>query len=63
MYYWYVPSTNRTQTNNNNAPKVIFDFNSDKRYSTSSVESLEHSDNEGIRRKNIQKLKHEVHNC
>lgn len=54
--------TKRVQPNITNIPKVVFDFNSDKRHSTSSIESLEYSDNEGTRRKNIQKLKHKVHN-
>lgn len=60
MYYWYW----NTPINQNkiNTPKVVFDFNSDIRHSTSSIESLEHSDNEGIRRKSMQKLKHEVYN-
>lgn len=60
MYYWYWNASTK-RTNDNNTSKVVFDFNSNRRHSTSSIESLEHSDNEGTRRKHMQKLRYEVY--
>ncbi|XP_011691153.1 PREDICTED: uncharacterized protein LOC105452048 [Wasmannia auropunctata] len=68
IYYWYL-SPNKAA---NDTPKVVHDCDHSprleymghqtRRHSTSSIESLEHSDNEYTRsrRKNTQKLKHEI---
>lgn len=62
MYCWSGNiSKDQDSVHNNNVPKIVVDFSSDTKQSKSSIESLEHSDNEGTRRKYIQKLQYEVY--